>query len=84
MEEYGFPPVFPDEEEQVEVKEEPKEFKIENKAKGKRSKAVAKQGLGSLLLFAFSVFVLKKQVHSDNDASGIDILGCFGTIRRTF
>jgi len=44
MEEYGFPPVFPEDEEQAEVKEEVKEIKIENKAKGKKSKAAAKQG----------------------------------------
>jgi len=44
MEEYGYPPVFPEEEEKEEVKEEDKEIKIENKAKGKKSKAAAKQG----------------------------------------
>ncbi len=48
MKEYGVPPVFPEEEEQTEVKEEPKEIKIENKAKGKKSKAAAKQGLDDL------------------------------------
>jgi len=44
MAEYGFPPVFPEEEEPTETKEEVKEIKIENKAKGKKSKAAAKQG----------------------------------------
>lgn len=45
MAEYGFPPVFPEEEEPTETKEEVKEIKIENKAKGKKSKAAAKQGV---------------------------------------
>lgn len=44
MEEFGNPPDFPEEEEPSETKVEEKEIKIENKAKGKRSKAAAKSG----------------------------------------
>lgn len=46
MELYGNPPVFPEEDEEVEKKEAPKseEIVIKDKAKGKKSKAVAKMG----------------------------------------
>ena len=44
MEDFGYPPVFPTVEESVEVEVTRDDPKIENKAKGKKSKAAAKAG----------------------------------------
>lgn len=44
MEDFGYPPVFPVETEEVEVEEVFKEIKIVDKSKGKKSKAAAKAG----------------------------------------
>ena len=74
MEEYGFPPVFPEEDEQAEVKEEVKEIKIENKAKGKKSKAAAKQG---------SLFFLRLRARSSNFKSVLCQIKICKTVDRS-